>query len=157
MDVLIERFSDDTGFNYIAFLEVLQPSEKTDYKYTQRLKELNLVNKKSLLSTGSTDISEIMNKIKTKVVKERVRVEEFMKDYDKLRTGRLLKSVFPRAIDLCNFNLVKPEVDELMKWWVFHLYVMYFGLNNNTITSIIHNIPYFYIGEFYFDTFLSYK
>lgn len=114
MDVIIEKFSDDTGFNYIRFLEELQPSEKTENKYIERLKELNLVNAKEVKDTGSAGIEYIMDKIKTKIVKERTRVEEFMKDYDKLRTGRLLKSVFPRAVDLCQLGLVKSEVDDLM-------------------------------------------
>ena len=115
MDIFIEKFSDDTGFNYTRFLEELQPSEKTENKYIERLKELNLVNRKEIKDSGSVGVGRIMDKIKTKVVKERVRVEEFMRDYDKLRTGRLLKTVFPRAIDLCQLGLVKSEVDELMQ------------------------------------------
>ena len=113
--MIIEKFLDNTGFNYIRFLEELQPSEKCEYKYVERLKELNLVNKGKIKDSGSTAVKEVMNKIKIKVVKERVRVEEFMKDYDKLRTGRLLKTVFPRAIDLCQLGLVKSEVDKLME------------------------------------------
>lgn len=115
MDVIIEKFSDDTGFNYTRFLEELQPSEKTEYKYIERLKELDLVNRKEMKDSGKVGVGHIMHKIKMKVVKERVRVEEFMRDYDKLRTGRLLKTIFPRAIDLCQLGLVKSEVDELMQ------------------------------------------
>ena len=114
MDVMIEKFSDDTGFNYTRFLEELQPPEKTENKYIERLKELKLVNKKEVKDSGTAELEHIMNKIKLKVVKERVRVEEFMRDYDKLRTGRLLKTIFPRAIDLCQLGLVKSEVDVLM-------------------------------------------
>ena len=114
----MEKFSDNTGFNYTAFLKELQPTEQTDNKYIQRMQELNLVNKKGTLEADNGDINEILNKIKTKVVKERMRVEEFMKDYDKLRTGRLLKSIFPRAINLCNLGLTKAEVEELMRWYV---------------------------------------
>eukprot|EP00795_Rhopilema_esculentum_P008232 gene8232-14169_t len=117
MDVIIEKYADDTGFNYVRFLEDLQPSEKTENKYIERLKELELVNKKEIKDSGSAGIVHVMNKIRTKVVKERIRVEEFMRDYDKLRTGRLLKSVFPRAIDLCQLGLVKSEVEDLMTFY----------------------------------------
>jgi len=117
MDVMIEKFSDDTGFNYTRFLEELQPPEKTENKYIERLKELKLVNKKEVKDSGTAELEHIMNKIKLKVVKERVRVEEFMRDYDKLRTGRLLKTIFPRAIDLCQLGLVKSEVDVLMSYY----------------------------------------
>lgn len=57
-----------------------------------------------------------MQKIKTKVVKEAVRVYEFMKDYDKLRTGRMLKTSFPRALDLCALGLTPSEITTVMEW-----------------------------------------
>ena len=57
-----------------------------------------------------------MIKIKTKVVKEGVRVYEFMKDYDKLRTGRMLKTIFPRALDLCALGLTIDEIHTVMEW-----------------------------------------
>ncbi len=35
---------------------------------------------------------------------------EFMKDYDKLRSGRILKTAFRRALDLCGFELAQSEL-----------------------------------------------
>ena len=52
-------------------------------------------------------------------MKEAVRVYEFMRDYDKLRTGRMLKTSFPRAIDLCMLELTPGEVHTLMNWYVW--------------------------------------
>lgn len=48
-------------------------------------------------------------------MKERIRVLEFMRDYDKLRSGRMLKTYFARALDLCQLGLTKKEVDTLTK------------------------------------------
>lgn len=62
------------------------------------------------------DIAAVMYKIKSKVVKEAVRVYEFMKDYDKLRTGRMLRTSFPRALDLCTLGLNEAEILTLMEW-----------------------------------------
>lgn len=62
------------------------------------------------------DIAAVMYKIKSKVVKEAVRVYEFMKDYDKLRTGRMLRTNFPRALDLCNLGLNEAEILTVMEW-----------------------------------------
>ncbi|CAH3198754.1 unnamed protein product [Porites evermanni] len=56
-----------------------------------------------------------MYKIKCKVMKERMRLNEFFKDYDKLRTGRILKTLFPRAMDLSSLKLTKVEVEQLME------------------------------------------
>ena len=47
-------------------------------------------------------------------MKERMRLHEFFKDYDKLRTGRILKTLFPRAMDLSSLKLTKVEVQQLM-------------------------------------------
>lgn len=110
MEVMEEKFSDDIGVNYIRFLEALEPSEKEVNGYAQRLEELKLVNRKVMPDQGSQDIEFILEKIKTKVVKERIRILEFMRDYDKLRSGRILKTCFARALDLCQLGLTKKEV-----------------------------------------------
>ena len=44
------------------------------------------------------------------VSKKRARIHEFMKDYDKLRTGRVSKVNFARGLDLCGFELDPQEV-----------------------------------------------
>jgi len=44
------------------------------------------------------------------VSKERVRVLEFMRDYDKLRSGRIPVTSFRRSLDLCRFPLSQEEV-----------------------------------------------
>ena len=92
----------------------LQPSEKQEMKYLQRLEELKLTNQKVLPDLGDDSIEKIMYKIKSHVMKERVRLQEFFKDYDKLRTGRILKTLFPRAMDLSSLGLTKLEVEQLM-------------------------------------------
>ena len=83
-------------------------------KYLQRLEELKLTNQKHLPDLGDDNIEKIMYKIKSRVMKERMRLSEFFKDYDKLRTGRILKTVFPRAMDLSSLKLTKVEVQQLM-------------------------------------------
>ena len=47
------------------------------------------------------------------VSRERIRVLEFMRDYDKLRSGRMLKTSFRRALDLCRFELRESEASLL--------------------------------------------
>ena len=39
-----------------------------------------------------------------------MRIYEFMKDYDKLRCGRVHVTAFSRALDLCGFELSPEEV-----------------------------------------------
>lgn len=49
------------------------------------------------------------------VSRERIRVQEFIRDYDKLRTGRMLKTTFRRALDLAHLELQASEVDILQQ------------------------------------------
>ena len=44
------------------------------------------------------------------VFKEKIRIHEWMRDYDKLRSGRMLKGNFRRALDLCKFQLCESEL-----------------------------------------------
>ncbi|XP_071953709.1 uncharacterized protein [Antedon mediterranea] len=115
MSALESKYSNNMGFNYVRFLEDLQPSQKPELKYTERLEVLRKVNSNtsSLEQNPLTDFESIMTKIKTKVSKQRIRVLEFMRDYDKLRTGRMLKTLFQRALDLANLGLLPTEVDVL--------------------------------------------
>ncbi|XP_022079913.1 uncharacterized protein LOC110973400 [Acanthaster planci] len=117
MELLELKYSNTMGFNYLRFLDDLQPRDKQDLKYTQRLEELRLVNSKSvsLEKNPLTDFEEIMKKIKIKVSRERMRVLEFIRDYDKLRTGRMLKTTFRRALDLAHLELQASEVDILQQ------------------------------------------
>ena len=47
------------------------------------------------------------------VSKERIRVLEFLRDYDKLRSYRIPATSFRRALDLCGFNLSEAEMAAL--------------------------------------------
>ncbi len=112
MQALEAKFCNDTGFNYLAFLGYLQPVEPRKVKYVERLQELRLTNQKPKLQkkNAAKDLEGVLAKIKTKVYKERPRVHEWMRDYDKLRSGRILKNNFRRALDLCKFELTESEI-----------------------------------------------
>ncbi|XP_013383058.1 uncharacterized protein LOC106153608 [Lingula anatina] len=112
MAAIEAKFCNDTGFNYIAFLAELQPPEKQQLRYLERLQDMRATNQKKKLPELNicTDFESLIAKLKTKVVRERIRVLEFMRDYDKLRTGRMLKTSFRRALDLCKFELKESEV-----------------------------------------------
>ncbi|XP_074647534.1 uncharacterized protein LOC141903328 [Tubulanus polymorphus] len=111
MAALEAKFCNDTGFNYLRFLNELEPKEPPKLMYVERLKDIRSANMKGKLPEHSpaTDVEGVLCKIKTKVFKERVRVLEFMKDFDKLNSGRVLKTSFRRALDLCRFELTESE------------------------------------------------
>ncbi|XP_077982616.1 uncharacterized protein LOC144437541 [Glandiceps talaboti] len=112
MIALEMKFADNFGFNYLRFLEELQPGVKQDMKYQERLVELHAVNSRvvNLEKNACTDVDSVLTKIKSKVMKERIRILEFLRDYDKLRTGRMKKETFRRALDPANLGLKGSEV-----------------------------------------------
>lgn len=112
MQALEAKFCNDTGFHYLAFLEELQPANKPTLMYLERLKEIRATNQKGKLPehNPARDLENILIKIKTKVFKERMRIHEWMRDYDKLRSGRMPKVNFRRALDLCKFELLESEL-----------------------------------------------
>lgn len=69
MLMLEAKYTNVMGFNYIKFLEDLQPKAQQELKYVQRLKELDLVNnrKVSLEKNPLKDADSVMEKVKTKV------------------------------------------------------------------------------------------
>ena len=70
MNALEAKFCNDTGFHYLGFLEELQPSEKPQMMYRQRLHELRLTNDKAKLperTTSVCDLESVLLKIKKKV------------------------------------------------------------------------------------------
>ena len=78
------------------------------------------------------------------VCKERVRIYEWTQDYDKRRTGRMLKTQFRRALDLCNLELQESELSILEDHYRSAgepLYVDYLRFSND-IESVFttHNL-----------------
>ncbi|KAK7507459.1 hypothetical protein BaRGS_00001394 [Batillaria attramentaria] len=112
MHALEGRFYNDMGVNYLAFLQALQPVDPPEYMYVKRMEEVRATNDKKALPElyAEGDLEKILLKIKTKVSKERIRVEDFMKDYDKLRSGRMLKTSFRRAVTLARLDLYESEL-----------------------------------------------
>jgi len=112
MQALETRYCDVLGLHYLVFLKDLEPEEPVQNLYAERLKLLRLTNDKTLLPERNVagDLEGVLSKVKTKVYRKRVRVHEFMRGYDKLRTGRMWKINFRRALDLCTFELAESEI-----------------------------------------------
>jgi len=110
-------FSDSKGFNYIKLFDHLEPIVNETPKYEKNFKELPVLNKfreerkANLRPHGLTTINGVLDRIKTLVMKKRIRVLEFFKDYDKLKSGRITRVNFTRALDLCHFELTSKEVN----------------------------------------------
>ena len=67
--VIKKRFGDSKGFNYISFLAEIQPSEKLEDKYQERMTQL-VLQKAATLSTRerpSVNVEQVLDRMKSKV------------------------------------------------------------------------------------------
>lgn len=78
------------------------------------MKKLNTEPPKKGKCRRAKDIVQIMAKIKGKVVRERIRVQEFLKDFDRCNQQVISRVDFKRGLNLCNFDLSDDEVDTIM-------------------------------------------
>lgn len=111
------KFMNNLGFNYAAFLNLVQPCEVDEPKYHEFKKELERLNstKQGVYEPNpNNDIQSILIKIKDQVFKKRVSIYEWLRDHDKLNSGRIPRETFIRALNLCNFELLPSEIEMIM-------------------------------------------
>ncbi|XP_069672044.1 uncharacterized protein [Periplaneta americana] len=118
MYALEQRYNDDMGFNYFWFIKEAESKKLEEplfNEYVQRIKRLNEEPPKRTPQSKETNIVEILAKIKGKVVRERIRVIEFMRDFDRHNQCVISRDEFWRGLDACRFNLSPAEVETLME------------------------------------------
>ncbi|XP_060524820.1 uncharacterized protein LOC132701132 isoform X2 [Cylas formicarius] len=115
---LEERFNNDMGFNYFWFLREVEPKPSDEPLYVNFLAEMKKLNAEpsgKQPTRHEKDIVRILAKIKGKVVRERIRVLEFLKDFDKHNQQVITKTNFKRALANCRFELTENELDTLLE------------------------------------------
>lgn len=63
----------------------------------------------------SNDPLDVEERLKAAVVMKRVRIEEFFRDFDKLRKGRVTRHQFKSILSSMNFTMTKDEFKALAK------------------------------------------
>ncbi|KAJ8950487.1 hypothetical protein NQ314_007874 [Rhamnusium bicolor] len=79
------------------------------------MKRLNEEPQKMKPTRQEQDIVQVLAKVKGKVVRERIRVMEFMRDYDRCNEQVISREDFKRALSVCRFDLTENEVETLME------------------------------------------
>lgn len=125
MDAIDARFSNDEGFNYTAFLEDLDPPVIPEFMYQKRLEEIRLVNAKETMPEMSSakDAEAVLDKIRTQVYRRRVRIKEYLRDHDKLRSGRMNRLTFRRALDQATIHLNQSELSLIEDRWARNYWI----------------------------------
>lgn len=63
----------------------------------------------------ANDPSDVEKRLQAQVVMKRVRIEEFFRDFDKLRKGRVTVPQFRTVLSMLNFQLTEDEFDSLAR------------------------------------------
>lgn len=61
------------------------------------------------------DIVQILAKVKAKVVRERIRVLEFLEQYDRYKHDVISRTNFRRGLENCRLGLTENETETLME------------------------------------------
>ncbi|XP_066591621.1 EF-hand calcium-binding domain-containing protein 6 [Prorops nasuta] len=118
---LEQRYNDDQGFNYFSFVDEVESKPVVEPIYEEMLKEKQRINAEKPRDRGEmtardeTDLVLILAKIKAKVVREGIKVCEFMRPYDRLNHSIISKSDFIRSLDLLRCNLSVTEMESIVK------------------------------------------
>nr|XP_031846381.1 uncharacterized protein LOC116432948 [Nomia melanderi] len=115
---LEQRYNDELGFNYVWFLKELESKPIEASLYDSVLQEKQRINSERPppeADANETNSVLILAKIKAKVVRERVKVIEFMRQYDFHNEGVIKRSQFLQGLDQLRCNLTCIEIATVMK------------------------------------------
>lgn len=94
---------------------MIQPGKVEPIRYDNLQEDLNRLNKQKSLTEVEplSSIQDVLQKIKGQVFRRRIRLNEWLKDHDKLNSGRLPVETFRRAINPCQLELKEKELSLL--------------------------------------------
>ncbi|KAK1121499.1 hypothetical protein K0M31_010302 [Melipona bicolor] len=114
---LERRYNNDLGFNYNWFLKELEAQRIEEPLYHSMIKEKRQINAEKPppeVTAEETNIVLILAKIKAKVVRERIKVIEFMRQYDVHNEHIIKRTEFLRGLDQLRCNLTCTEMGTIM-------------------------------------------
>ncbi|VDM30362.1 unnamed protein product, partial [Hydatigera taeniaeformis] len=116
LDAIASKYADDEGFNYWRFLAALEPPSKESlhYEYPLRIARIREAFNKAGKAPENEpiihDVEGIMDSVKREVYQQRIRLSEWLRDYDPLRHGHISRQRFRRALSLLPISLKETEL-----------------------------------------------
>ena len=120
VEAVLDRYAGDndraaTHVDYRAFLEDIEPNRTLARAGASTLySPLPASEGKSAgAGAGDVDVGEVLKKVKLVIRKGQVRLEEFMRDFDKLRHGAITRHQFDTALSSAGVRLSPQETTAL--------------------------------------------
>ncbi|KAK0166586.1 hypothetical protein PV327_004079 [Microctonus hyperodae] len=172
---LEQRYNDEMGFNYALFLRELEaattviPFNESILPQTMRTSIAETLESQS--NDENNDIALILTKIKAKVVRERIQVQDYLSQFDSRHSSTISRNDFIRGLDQMRCNLTPGQLETLMETFKAPLKLSGFidykrfcrtiqDSNSNSLESLIKSsllvsVPYVPSSEAYSQAFLN--
>lgn len=111
------RYGDDMGFNYWKFLEEIDDVKFCEAKHQEIMKLLKLINAKNPMPCSQPNFSviQVFGKVKGQVTRNRINIDQFMRQGEKLNEGMVPESKFRSSFSAAGIILEGCELDLLCK------------------------------------------
>ena len=130
-NILLKRYMDKGNLNEVNYYEFIRDVDK----YNEDSKAISekyassfagfvkgpRPNKATISNENPQDLEDLLARIRRKVKEERIRVSDFLRDFDKLRHWNLTKEQFRLALNMAKLPLSEKE---------FNLIIENFGCEN---------------------------
>lgn len=113
VQALMERYGDDMGFNYLKFLDEINEKLFCDSKQLEILRLLKLINEKKPAPCSNKSIVEVFAKIKGHITRNRINIDQFMKQEGKVGEVSVIK--FRSSFSAAGIILDECELDILCR------------------------------------------
>ncbi|EFC38896.1 predicted protein [Naegleria gruberi] len=117
-------FEPTSGYvNYFKFIQDVDKNERVDRTHQSvYVKELELAVSQNFINPDvpkqiPTEISNVIYKATSDIVKSRTRLKEFFADFDKLRHNVVPKAKFRTALSMAKLNLSEQEIQLLEDYY----------------------------------------
>jgi hypothetical protein len=75
-------------------------------------------------SSVPNDLEDILSKIRKKVKESSIRLKEFFRDFDKLRSGKITQNQFRGGLNMANIHLSSAEYDLIINGFKSKLLIL---------------------------------
>ena len=115
IDALMLRYGDDMGFNYWKFLEEINSLKFCEAEHNEIVKMLKIINAKvsAPCSQPNYSVVEVLAKVKGQVTRNRIEINQFLRQGEKLKEGMVLESKFRAGFAAAGIILEDCELDLL--------------------------------------------
>lgn len=122
--VLLQHYGQTAFINFVRFCDDLETWVKPQIpiSVSSVANETGVTRSPVALSSVSTvrSVPQLLRYIKERVKHERIRLNEYFRDYDSLRKGKISKAQFASGMSIVGFRLATEEIDALADHYTFY-------------------------------------